>query len=100
MTKLNYPIEEYEQAGLYDGDMDGEEIACYKSKMVKVRKEHACINCQRVIKKGEYALSESGFMDGVGVSCYTCAECIEDWLFESGQVKSIGSGLMKLREGE
>lgn len=84
--ELKYPKEMYTDCGLYDGDMDSEEISCYKEKLVKCRKPHKCNACDKDILVGDYALNESGFMDGQAISCYTCTKCIEDWLEESGQV--------------
>ena len=70
----------------YDGDMDVI-IENHKEKIVKCRKDHKCSACQNIIKKGDKALYESGFMDGAPVSSYTFLKCIEDWLEESGQVE-------------
>lgn len=57
-----------------------------KKRVVKCRKSHECAACEKVINIGEHALYESGFMDGNPVSVYTCLECVEEWLEESGQV--------------
>ncbi len=89
-NNLKYDKEMYVDAGLYDGDFGDEEIVCYKEKLVKCRKSHICSSCQSEIPKGDYALSESGFMDGKAVSSYTCTDCIEKWLEESGQVDTDG----------
>lgn len=86
ISNLKYPKEMYTDCGLYDGDMDSEEISCYKEKLVKCRKPHKCNCCRKDILVGDYALSESGFTDGHAMSCYTCTDCIESWLEESGQV--------------
>lgn len=64
------------------------ELKNYKEKVVKCRKPHECMGCDRGIKAGEKAVYESGFLDGKPVSYYTCLECIENWLEESGQVES------------
>lgn len=82
---MKYDKELYLDCGFYDGDMDVN-IECHKEKIVKCRKEHTCSTCKRTIKVGEQALYENGFMDGKPVSSYTCLECIEKWLEESGQV--------------
>lgn len=83
---MKYDEELYLDSGLYDADMDVD-ILGHKEKIVKCRKEHTCNACQRTIKVGEQALYESGFMDGKPLSSYTCLECIEKWLEESGQVE-------------
>lgn len=90
--KLKYDKELYLDSGFYDGDFCGasEDINCYKEKLVKCRKEHKCSVCNKNILIGSYAIYESGFMDGHAVSCYTCTECIEKWLEESGQVDNEG----------
>lgn len=87
---LKYDKEMYTDCGLYDGDFGDEEISCYKEKLVKCRKSHICNACQKEIPMGDYALYEGGFMDGHAVSTYTCADCIEKWLEESGQVDVEG----------
>jgi hypothetical protein len=50
---------------------------------VRCRKPHKCANCQKQIEIGDYALAESGFMDGKPVRCYTCLPCIDEWLDEN-----------------
>ena len=83
---MKYKPEDYIDSGFYSGDMD-DEIEHHKEKVVKCRKPHKCNGgCETEIKSGEYALLETGFMDGKPVSCYTCLPCIEAWLEESGQV--------------
>jgi len=83
---MKYKPEMYVDSGFYDGDMDVE-IENHKERVVKCRKPHKCNGgCETEIKAGEYALLETGFMDGEPLSCYTCLPCIEAWLEESGQV--------------
>ncbi|PNX48576.1 MAG: hypothetical protein BV457_03435 [Thermoplasmata archaeon M9B1D] len=82
---MKYDKEMYLDSGIYGyGD---EDISCHKEKIVKCRKTHECCTCNKEIKIGENALHESGFMDGEVVNAYTCIECIEEWLEESGQVE-------------
>lgn len=76
---MKYSKEDYENADFYYGE---EDISNYKSKVVKTRKPHTCVNCQKEISKGENMLRESGFMDGQPVSCYTCLDCLDEWLDE------------------
>lgn len=83
---MKYDKEMYTDCGFYDGDFGEDEISCYKEKLVKCRKTHECNVCHKEISIGEYAVRESGFMDGHAVSCYTCTGCIEEWLEESRQV--------------
>jgi hypothetical protein len=77
-NKEDYSIENNGFYGLCD-----EDIECYNEKLVKCRKEHDCMGgCNKSIKKGEYAIRETGFMDGRPISSYTCVKCIEGWLDE------------------
>ena len=81
---MKYDKELYLNSGFYDCD---EEVQNQKEKIVKCRKPHKCMGgCDKTIEIGQQALYESGFMDGNPVSTYTCLECIEQWLEESGQV--------------
>lgn len=88
---MKYDRMKYLDSGFY-GDFEEEEVKCYKEKLVKCRKEHKCSACEKEIAIGAYAICETGFMDGKGVSCYTCTDCIEEWLEESGQVELEGEG--------
>jgi len=83
---MKYDKELYIDSGFYGGDF-GDDIENHKEKVVKCRKPHKCAACERTINIGEHALYESGFMDREPVSVYTCLECIEEWLEESGQVE-------------
>lgn len=80
---MKYDKDLYIDNGIYGLD---EDIRDYKEKVVKCRKPHKCVSCEREIKRGEQALCESGFTDDGAVSAYTCLECVEKWLEESGQV--------------
>ena len=85
---MKYPKEMYLDSGIYGID---EDIICHTEKLVKCRKSHECSFCGKEIKAKETALYESGFSDGFPVSCYTCIECVENWLEESGQVETEDS---------
>ena len=84
---MKYDEDLYIDSGFYDADMDGE-YQKREEKIVKCRKPHECMGCKRTINSGEQAVCEKGFLDGKPVSGYTCLECIEKWLEESGQVES------------
>lgn len=85
---MKYDKELYLDSGFYGGDF-GDDITNHKEKIVKCRKPHECNGgCEKEIKAGDYALLETGFMDGEPVSSYTCLPCIEEWLEESGQVET------------
>ena len=67
-------------------DMD-DTFIMESEKLVKCRKPHKCVNCQKTIKAGDYAVCETALFPGEGrKSAYTCTTCIENWLEESGQV--------------
>lgn len=84
---MKYGPEQYIDSGFYGGDFS-DDIENHKEKVVKCRKPHECMGgCETEIPAGDYALLETGFMDGKPVSCYTCLPCIEAWLEESGQVE-------------
>lgn len=79
---MKYKPEEYsvKNTGFYGFD---DEITNHKEKLVKCRKPHKCIGgCEKEIPVGAYAVRETGFMDGQPVSCYTCTDCIDEWLDE------------------
>ena len=78
---MKYEIKTYLDSGFYS-DMD-DEIENKKEKIVKCRKPHKCATCQSDIDRGDYALLETGFLDGHPVSCYTCTPCIDEWIEES-----------------
>ena len=82
---MKYDKDLYIESGIYGLD---EDIRNHKEKIVKCRKLHECVSCRREIKQGEQALCETGFNEYGAVSAYTCLECIEKWLEESGQVES------------
>lgn len=85
---MKYDEDLYIDSGFYEVDMDGE-YQKRNEKIVKCRKPHECMGgCGREIKPGEQAVCETGFLDGKPTSCYTCLQCIEKWLEESGQVET------------
>ena len=83
---MKYDKEMYLDSGFYDGGLGDDDIENHQEKVVKCRKIHKCSACETEIPVGEYALRETGFMDGEPLSCYTCIPCIEAWLEESDQV--------------
>ena len=87
MTKLKYPKELYSESGFFGGDMDCEDTN-KSEKLVKCRKLHKCVNCQKRINIGDYAVVEKALFPEEGwKSCYICIKCIEEWLEESGQAE-------------
>jgi len=49
MKNLKYPKEFYTYSGLFGGDMDCE-YTNESEKLVKCRKSHECVNCQKIDK--------------------------------------------------
>ena len=90
MNELKYQKELYVGSGFYGADMDCE-YTNETEKLVKCRKQHKCVNCQKSINVGDYAVQEKALFPGDGwKSAYTCTACIEEWLEESGHVESAG----------
>lgn len=89
MSNLKYDKELYIGSDFYGNDDTN--ISNYKERLVKVRKDHICVNCRKPILKGDYSVLETGFIDNEPVSSYTCTDCIEKWLEESGQVENGGN---------
>ena len=88
MTKLKYSKDLYIGSGFFGGDMDCE-YTNESEKLVKCRKPHKCVNCQKQISIGDYAVAEKVLLRWEGwKSCYICVQCIEEWLEESGQAES------------
>ena len=83
---MKYNKELYTDSGIYAGC--GDDAENHTEKIVKCRKSQECINCKEEIQAGEKALYETGFMYAEPISAYTCLECVEKWLEESGQVES------------
>jgi len=85
---MKYKIEDYLNSGFYGND--DSEIDNYKEKISRCKKPHKCMGgCDLEIKAGDYALVETGFMEGEPKRVYTCLKCIEKWLDESGQIEEI-----------
>jgi len=78
---MKYKPEDYNitDAGFYG--LDDGDIENYEEKLVKCRKPHRCAGgCEKEINAGEYAIRETGFMDGHPVASYTCTNCMDNWL--------------------
>lgn len=79
---MRYKPEDYSirDTGFYGLDDD---VQNYEEKLVKCRKPHKCVGgCEKEIPTGNYAIRETGFMDGKPVSAYTCTDCMDEWLDE------------------
>jgi len=80
---MKYKPEDYSIRATDFYGLDDDEIENYKEKLVKCRKPHKCNGgCEKEIPIGEYAIRETGFMDGEPISSYTCTDCMDKWLDE------------------
>ena len=83
---MKYEKELYENTEFYGME---EEIENHQQKIVKCRKPHKCVDCQDMIIIGEQALRETGFLEGMPVSAYTCISCCDKWLDELKEEEAI-----------
>lgn len=79
---MKYKPEDYSiiESGFYGLAHVVEDIDHYSEKLVKCRKSHVCMNCEKEIKPGEYAVTEKGFLRREFVRSYICTECLDEWL--------------------
>ena len=75
--KPKYEKEDYNNFEMPTDDMDTD-IAGHSSKVVKVRKDTKCVYCGAKINKGDYALSERGYLDGEPFYVHNCLDCVEE----------------------
>ncbi len=77
---MKYAKEVYEDFDFYGSD---EDITNHKQKIVKVRKQHSCCQCEKYIEVSDNALCETGFLDGMPARAYTCIDCCDKWIAET-----------------
>jgi len=77
---MKYAKEVYENSDYYGSD---EDIVNHKQKIVKVRKQHECCQCEKSIEVKANALCETGFVDGMPARAYTCIDCCDKWIVET-----------------
>ena len=86
MGQPRYPKSEYDDMAMPNGDTD-----CYlsgvHSHLVKTLKEHKCAYCGAPINKGDFSLSEKGFLDGKPYLIHYCMDCVDDELDVWGNKK-------------
>ena len=76
--KVNkYSVFEYEDFPMPYDDMDTD-IRHWHSKLVKVRKDTTCAYCGSPINKGDYALTENGFLENKPFRVHNCIDCLDD----------------------
>jgi len=76
---MKYAKEIYEYSEFYGAD---EDIVNHKQKIVKIRKQQMCCQCEKSVEVGDNALCETGFMDSAPVRAYTCINCCDKWIAE------------------
>jgi hypothetical protein len=79
---MKYDLKYYINSSFYGCEEDG--VTNKKERVVICRKPHKCMGgCNSDINIGDYALLETGFLDDMPVSCYTCIPCLDKWLDET-----------------
>lgn len=78
-------------ANVYDGYVMTEcadeipDLGWYHAKLVKCRKDHECLHCGGLIRKGDWALYEKVVIEGYPMGFHGCLDCVEnDMEKESG----------------
>lgn len=88
MKTNRYPISEYDDLEMPYDDMDVD-IRNWHSHLVKVRKGTTCVYCGAPINKGDFALSERGFLDGKPFLIHDCIDCVDDLIaMYNGEIDS------------
>lgn len=75
--KPKFSADKYKDLLMPTDDMDNY-LDGHHSKLCKVRKDTTCCYCGTGISKGDYALSEKGFIDGAPYYIHDCLDCVED----------------------
>jgi len=77
--KPRYKPEDYIGFTMPNGDMDVD-MRNHTSHLVMCRKQHECWNCGATIERYDHALGEKGFLDGEPVNCWTCLDCVDEYM--------------------
>lgn len=77
MNEHRYPKEKYDNLNMPNGDTDVS-YSCVKSHLVKTLKDTKCMSCFAPIPKGDFALSEKGFIDRKPYLIHYCMDCVDD----------------------
>lgn len=74
------------------GNLDGY-FEMYEAGIVKIRKDHKCEECRRVIIKGQQCERVSGKWEGAFFAAHTCLDCvnIRDGLNCDGEPIALGA---------
>jgi len=60
------------------------------AKLVTTRKAHFCWVCRKTFPKNTAMVCERAFVDGKPGSCYTCIDCIDDFIEENEIIAEEG----------
>lgn len=77
MNTHRYPKEKYDNMSMPDCDSDVS-YSGVKSHLVKKLKDAKCAYCFASIPKGDFALSEKGFVDHKPYLVHYCMDCVDD----------------------
>lgn len=77
MNKHRYPKEKYDGLNMPNGDRDVS-YSGVSSHLVKTLKDTFCASCLAPIPKGDFALSEKGFLDRKPYLAHYCIDCVDD----------------------
>lgn len=77
MNTHRYPKEKYDNMNMPNGDRDVS-YSGVKSHLVKTLKDTKCVYCFAPIPKGDFALSEKGFIDHKPYLVHYCMDCVDD----------------------
>ena len=77
-----YPKKKYDGLNMPNGDMSDAVYSCVNSHLVKTLKDTKCVYCCAPIQKGDYALSEKGFIDHKPYLVHYCMDCVDDVIDE------------------
>lgn len=73
------------------GDFDGY-IQMFEQDVVKVRKDHQCTECRRIIPRGSICQRTSGKWEGKWLAEHTCMDCVNIGEgLSCGEPRSLGT---------
>ncbi len=80
---MKYSKDDYETYCFGEDDDCG--ISNHEQKLVKTRKEHLCVDCQKLKPpKTMMVVEKATSVDDGRISCYHCIRCVDRLLKDSG----------------
>lgn len=73
-----YPKEKYDDMAMPNDDVSDVYYSGLHSHLVKTLKDTFCCYCGAPIHKGDYSLSEKGFLDHRPYLIHYCMDCVDD----------------------